>query len=82
MDSERLRSELQKIEFERVELGFGSQDARSQLDTLKARWQVLPTGQPGLYCTVMKEASEPHKISSKKFRKLYKFANFANSKSA
>ena len=37
MDSERLRSELEKIEFERVELGFGSQDARSQLDTLKAR---------------------------------------------
>ena len=41
MDAERLRSELQKIEFERVELGFGSHDARSQLDTLKARCDRL-----------------------------------------
>ena len=41
--AERLGSELKKIKFERVELGFGSKDARSQLDELKAQNDRLET---------------------------------------
>ena len=43
MESDRLSAKLKGIEFERVKLGFGSQDARSQLDTLQARNERLET---------------------------------------